>query len=166
MCNSSTKRCNMPGKMNERKGDKKNGEIDKRNFSPCAERSTPLTEFERVKLYRYRRGSDGMKDREERAPRGRGFLLTLGASLCSNYRGLPPTRRACPPTRFDLFRFRLTARYSRLFLSVATRFLLVLRCPCFHPRSHKILTYICSMRRIPDKLPFTTSRRVPLFINA
>lgn len=81
----------MPGKMNGRKGDTKNGEIDKGNFSSCTGRSTPLTEFERVKLYRYRRGSERMKDGEERAPRGRGFLLTLGAnSLCSNYRNPIP----------------------------------------------------------------------------
>lgn len=120
---------NIRGEMNKQsEGDEKRNDelVDKGNFSSCAGRSTPLTEFERVKLYRYRRGSG---DKRERVPRGRGFLLTPGAnSLCSNYHGsASPTTRACPPTRFDLFRFRLTARYSRLFFSPATQFLLALR---------------------------------------
>lgn len=112
--------------MNGQKGNEKNGEIDKGNFSSYTGRSTPLTEFERVKLYRYRRGSEGMKDREEKAPRGRGFLPTLFVPIIA---ASSQTRRACSPTRFDLFRFRLTARYSRLFFSLATRVLLVAQVP-------------------------------------
>lgn len=88
------------------------------------------------------------ESREKREGEGRGFAAALGTeSLCSNYRGFSLTNRACPPTRFDLFRFRLTARQRRSFFPRVTRFSLVRRCSNFsHVAIHLTNVYVPSPR--------------------